>query len=519
MDEFLGMAFRDSPYGMVYHDASSRALVCNEAAVRILGISSAGAIGTDAYDPEWRSVRTDGSPFPIEEHPVSVCLRTGKPVRGAIAGIRNQAGDRTRWLKLDAVPRIEEGSGRPLGALVWIDDVTEEVEAGKAEKRSRDLFSSLFDHMSEGVALHEVVLGADGRPVDYRIVDVNPQYESHVGISRNAAVGTLASELYGVSPAPFLEEYCGVASTGKPCRFETYFPPLDKHFLISVAPLGPDGFATIFFDVSKTKRSEAERERLVAELERKNKELESIVYVASHDLRSPLVNIQGFSARLERDCAELSSILAAVGGDAGAEARAEEICRESMPRSLEFIRVSGIKIDRLISGLLRLSRTGRAALVSQELDIEAMLREIIKAMSFQVEKAGARIEIGSLPTCSGDADQVAQVFTNLLDNAIKYRAKERSLEVGISGKRDGSKSEYVVADNGIGIEADRVERVWELFNRLDPNDGVEGEGLGLTLARRIVERHGGSLRAESELGKGSRFIVSLPRGGSGHGRP
>jgi len=115
-----------------------------------------------------------------------------------------------------------------------------------------------------------------------------------------------------------------VAESGIPRQFETYFPPLDKHFLISVAPFGEDGFATIFFDISELKRGQAGRERLVAELERKNKELESIVYVASHDLRAPLVNIQGFGQRLERDCVELArrseaAAASVASGDAAGE--------------------------------------------------------------------------------------------------------------------------------------------------------------------------------------------------------
>jgi PAS domain S-box-containing protein len=518
-DEFLEMAFRDSPYGLVYHDVESKVVACNEAAERILGIHRADAIGKAVYDPLWRPIREDGSPFPAEELPVSICLRTGEPVRGAVVGIWNGAEAKVKWLRLDVEPRVAEGSSVLRGALAWIDDITDDVEAEKSEKKSRDLFRSLFDHMSEGVALHVAVLDEAGRPVDYRIVDANPQYEAHVGIPREAAVGRLGSEVYGTSPAPYLEEFCGVALTGTPHAFETYFPPLDKHFRISIAPLGPRGFATIFFDVSRERRAEAERERLVVELERKNKELESIVYVASHDLRSPLVNIQGFGARLERDCAELAPAAAqAAAGDPSAASRVEAICSESVPRSLDFIRASGIKIDRLISGLLRLSRTGRAVLVPAELDMEAMLREIVKAMSFQAEKAGASIEFGALPACLGDSDQIAQVFTNLLDNAIKYRAADRRLEVRVSGRRELAMSVYSVEDNGIGIPPDRIERIWELFCRLDPDDGAGGEGLGLTLTRRIVERHGGSIRAESEPGRGSRFIVALPSGGPSHAR-
>ncbi len=505
----LDMAFRGSPYGILYHDASSRVVACNEAAERILRIPSKESLGKDAFDPEWRSLRIDGTPLPIEEHPLSVCLRTGKPVLGAIAGIWDVVEGRPRWLRVDAFPRFN--GGELAGVVVWIDDVTEDIEISRAEKRSRDRFMSLFDHMSEGVALHETVFDGLGRPIDYRIIDVNPRYEAHVGIPREAAVGHLGSEVYGTSPAPYLEEFCGVALTGKPHRFETYFAPLDKHFLISIAPLGPGGFATIFFDISESKRAQSERERLLSELERKNKEMESIVYVASHDLRSPLVNIQGFGARLERDSARLArDAEAASAGDAAAAAEARELALSSIPRSLEFVRAGAAKIDALISGLLRLSRIGRAAISSRELDMEEMLGQIVKAMSFQIESAGARVDIGSLPPCSGDPDQISQVFSNLLDNAIKYRSPDRPLVVAVTGRARGRCSEYSVADNGIGMPPDRVDRAFEIFCRLEPDDGIEGEGLGLTLARQIVERHGGSMRVESELGAGSRFVVLLP---------
>ena len=312
-----------------------------------------------------------------------------------------------------------------------------------------------------------------------------------------------------------------MAESGIPRQFETYFPPLDKHFLISVAPFGEDGFATIFFDISELKRGQAGRERLVAELERKNKELESIVYVASHDLRAPLVNIQGFGQRLERDCVELArrseaAAASVASGDAAGAAEASraaaEIALERLPRSLEFIRSSGAKMDKLISGLLRLSRTGRAELIRERLDMDKLLRDVVSAMQFQLEKAGASVAIGQLPPCLGDGEQVGQVFSNLLDNAIKYRSPERPLRVSVDGELQGRESRYVVADNGIGIAPEHLERIWELFYRLDPGDSAGGEGLGLSLVRRITDRHGGRAGVESEPGAGSRFIVCLPTG-------
>jgi len=507
----FGLLFSDLPCGAVYLDDSLRILACNDAASRILGLDSDAVAGRSAFDPRWHNIREDGSPFPAEALPSAVCLREGRPVHGVVVGIWNPAERRYRWASLDAQPQFREGSDRPWRVIVWVADVTDRVLAREAEARTRDQFASLFTHMSEGVALHELVFGEGGACVDYRILEVNPRYESQVGIPRDRAVGRLGSEVYGVTPAPYLEQFSAVPLGGSPSQFETYFPPLDKHFMISVAPLGATGFATIFFDISERKRIASERERLMLELERKNQELESIVYVSSHDLRSPLVNIQGFGSRLEKDCAELAlRARAAACGEETAARRIEVLALERIPRSVEFIRASAAKMDRLIAGLLRLSRTGRVELFRRSLDMDALLREIASSLAFQMEKAGASLELGSLPPCLGDEGQLSQVFTNLLDNAIKYRAADRPLRIAVRGERRGDEVEYCVEDSGMGIAPEHLERIWELFYRLDPGDGAGGEGLGLSLVRRIVDRHEGRVRVESEPGVGSRFFVLLP---------
>jgi PAS domain S-box-containing protein len=118
------------------------------------------------------------------------------------------------------------------------------------------LLGSLFRHMAEGVALHEVVCDATGEPVDYRILAVNPQYQQCTGLAPEQVVGRLATEAYGVPEAPYLAEYAAVAQSGRASKLEVYFPPLDRHFAISIAPLGRGFFATIFLDVSEQKRHE-----------------------------------------------------------------------------------------------------------------------------------------------------------------------------------------------------------------------------------------------------------------------
>lgn len=262
-------------------------------------------------------------------------------------------------------------------------------------------------------------------------------------------------------------------------------------------------------EIDERIRAELQRDQLMRELETKNKELESIIYVSSHDLRSPLVNIQGFSRKLAKSCATVAQLLEEPQLHKEQQQEAQKLLRDQMPRSVEFITSSVEKMDSLLSGLLRLSRLGRAAVTIENLDMNQLMGKITNSLAFQIEATDAVVTVEELLPCQGDAVQVSQIFTNLLDNAIKYRAVDRRLQVLISSRQCDGGVEYCVQDNGIGIHPDYQAQIWEIFHRINPRD-IPGEGLGLTVSRRILDRLNGSIRAESEEGVGSRFLVVLP---------
>ena len=263
-------------------------------------------------------------------------------------------------------------------------------------------------------------------------------------------------------------------------------------------------------DVTERKRAEMEREHFLRELEQKNKELESIVYVASHDLRTPLVNIQGFSRKLSKACDELNTLLPREELSKEVSRRADVIFRDTIPKSIHFISTSVDKMDTLLGGLLRLSRLGREALTIVELDMNELVENIVSSMAYQIQRTGGIVEVEPLSSCFGDPVQVNQVFSNIIDNAVKYCAPGRPLRVRVSSVADGDAVVYRVEDNGIGIPATQQGKIWEIFHRLNPESDVEGEGLGLTMVRRILDRCNGKVWVESEAGRGSVFFVSIP---------
>jgi signal transduction histidine kinase len=257
------------------------------------------------------------------------------------------------------------------------------------------------------------------------------------------------------------------------------------------------------------RRGQRRLHKLNRELERRNRELQDFVQVASHDLRAPLVNIRGFGDMLASACDRARTAVARIQDEESLRAELLPLLDAEIPESLGYILAGSSKMDALLAGLLNVSRIGSAALTIEELDMNRMLAEIVKSMEFSVEQAGAGVQVDALPPCRGDATQLGQVFSNLLDNALKYFDPSRPGVIRVSARQKRNEVVYCVEDNGIGIDAEHQDAIFGLFYRLNPHRGG-GQGLGLTIVRRSLDRQGGKIWLESTLDQGSKFFVSLP---------
>lgn len=263
-------------------------------------------------------------------------------------------------------------------------------------------------------------------------------------------------------------------------------------------------------DITEQKLAERQRSELMEVLAEKNKELENIIHVVSHDLRTPLINISGFSKELTSSCDKIRSVL--TGDDIPSESKAglSDVLGVDVPEAVKIINLGVSNISSLLDDLLRIAKIGYSAARIETLDMSALMVEVVRMVEFQSQRAGAKIQVGQLPDCVGDRLQINQVFSNLVSNAIKYLDPDRKPVVKISGYTEDKSSVYCIQDNGVGVAAENVKDIFKMFYRVDPSTD-NGQGVGLAIVKQIVARHHGKVWAESQPGKGSRFFVKLPQ--------
>ena len=261
--------------------------------------------------------------------------------------------------------------------------------------------------------------------------------------------------------------------------------------------LSPEGpIFAVARDVTAKRRADAALAKAMDDLRIRNRELQDFAYVASHDLQEPLRKIQTFSDRLQSRLAD----------------KLDESARDYLQRMGD----AASRMQTLIDDLLAYSRVGTRTSMPVAVDLSAELATVLDDLDARVQEAAATVEVEPLPTIHADASQMRQLLQNLLANALKFRAADRPCHIRVTARPLGEHDmapdrwEIRVRDNGIGFDPAYAERIFAPFQRLHPRNVYVGTGIGLAIVRRIVERHGGSIHAESRSGEGASFIVTLP---------
>jgi signal transduction histidine kinase len=266
---------------------------------------------------------------------------------------------------------------------------------------------------------------------------------------------------------------------------------------------------------------EATVDERTGDLREANNEIQRFAYIVSHDLRSPLVNIMGFTSELEQLRADIFKRIAILrraatavpplpldDGETVVEGEDKQLL-EDFSEALEFIKSSIAKMDRLVSAILNLTREGRREFIPVPIDTRELIEAMVATVAHQAAEAKAEIRIEPLPEITSDRLALEQIFSNLIDNALKYLKPGVPGEISIRGRTKLNFAIFEISDNGRGIDPKDHQRIFDLFRRAGTQD-KPGQGIGLAHVRALVRRLGGTMSVASELDKGSTFTITLP---------
>ncbi|OEC88317.1 sensor histidine kinase [Methanobacterium bryantii] len=425
-------------------------------------------------------------------------LANGKPVEPFESRIAERNG-KIHWIEVHST-LLKKGSAPP-EILVSCNDITERKKTENALKESEEKFRQIAENMGEVFWVIDPKTG--------EVIYVSPVYqwvwgrtcqslyENHKSWieaihpeDRDRTVEMIWNGFDNIDEAKEGFEYRVIRPDGKIIWVWM------QSFLIMDESGEISRIVGVASEITGYKKAEEEIKALLDELKRSNEELQQFAYVTSHDLQEPLRTIASFTQLMAR--------------------RYKGKLDDDADEFMDYIVDASVRMKQMIMDLLEYSRVGTKQEMFRAIHIESELNDVLVNLNDLIERSRAEITHDPLPVVFGDESQLLLLFQNLITNAIKFRKENEPPKIHISVACDHEKNEYVfsISDNGIGIEEQYFGRIFTIFQRLHTRDEYPGTGIGLSVAKRIVERHGGRIWVESTFGEGSVFYFSIPVGES-----
>jgi len=491
----------NSPTGIIHVDTKGNIIDVNPKLLEILGSPSAEAtrqINIFTFELLKKSGVSES---------FRKCLETGKP--WTMEHPYTSKWGKTSYVRLHLNP-VTGIDGTVIGVQANVEDYTERRKMEETLQKEKEFIDMVLDTQRDTFFVFDPITG--------KAIRWNREFRETTGYTDEEIASLKAPDTYfdpedlkkaSTETDRIKEEGHATLEMDLICKDGRKIPTEYSGSLIKDEEGKPKYIISIGRDIKERRKAEKEREELLTELEEKRRELQNLIYVASHDLRSPLVNVQGFSQEITKTMEEISSLIQVDSVPGEIRKKVEDLYKEDITEANRFIQTSIKKMDSLVYGLLRISRVGTVEIAIEPLVMNELIAKVRETFEYRLKDKDVTLIIQPLPDSMGDETQISQVFSNILDNAIKYLDPSRHGTIRVSGEEKDGKAIYRLEDNGVGIPKGEQEKIFEIFHRVNI-DETAGEGLGLTTVRRILDRHNGRIWLESEQGKGSVFFISLP---------
>lgn len=372
-------------------------------------------------------------------------------------------------------------NNNPTGFLVLNSDITMRKKAEETAEDERQRLNEVMEILPAYLIL---------LTPNYHVAFANRFFRERFGESHGKPC---YEYLFGLTePCENCETY-KVLKTGKPHHWEWAGPDGGNYDIYDFPFKDADGSPLIMefgIDITGRKKAEEQLKETIAELKRSNEELQSFAYITSHDLQEPLRTIASYAQLIDK--------------------RYKGQLDPDADDFIDFMVGGAKRMKNMIQGLLEYSRIGRQEEQFKTFRALDALNIALDNLYSAVDECHAEITYDSLPEIYGSESQITRVFQNLIGNALKFRKKELTPEIHISAKKEDNEFIFSVTDNGVGIEKQYTDRIFEVFKRLHTIDEYQGAGIGLAIVKRIINYHGGRVWVESEFGVGSTFYFTIP---------